>query len=111
MSFTRYPDTGTVTYLSGDGTTNSIGVFTPGTTTSISIICRVEPVSAGAPEYGRDENQNTIKIDLNVFTPLMSQVSLINDGKASLHFAGQEYKIVQVPQLQKMTELKCSLNG
>ena len=111
MGFARYPNFATVTFLAvaGTDTTNSIGVYTPGDRKTVVVKCRLE--QSVTPQYSKDENQNTIEIDLDVFTPLMSETSKIRDGKADLTFAGQNYKIVQVPELQKMTNLKCSLNG
>ncbi len=108
MVFSRYPDTATITII-GAGSKNAGGVFTEGTITTIAIACRVEPETE-MPAYIKDEFSNTIKIDLSIYTPLMTQTDLLRDGKSNLFFAGKRYKIVQVPQLQKITNLKCVKN-
>ena len=103
MAFARYPHSGTISYFSGSPTVNSIGVFTPGTITTMAVICRVEANRAGFIING-----NGIRIDYthNIYCPKLSYETSLQDGVSKFMYAGMELTIVQVPPFQKTTVLR-----
>jgi len=98
----KYPHTATISWLSA-GTTNSIGVWTPGTLTSLAITCDMQPVSG---RYVVGEGGAVLNYNWNGFAERFSgDTSIPNTAK--LTFASVDYIIVQLFAYQKHVEMKC----
>jgi len=99
----KYPHTATISWLS-IGTTNTYGVWTPGTlNTIVSIACDIQPVSG---RYTVGEGGAVMNYNWEVFTPLFSGSSSV-PKKAKLTFFSADHILVQLFNYQKHVEMKC----
>ena len=74
MVMERYPHTATISYY-GAGTTNSIGIYTPGTLVTIGIVCNIQPNST---KYIIGESGNMIGYSYNIFFPIFGENLEVN---------------------------------
>ena len=98
----KYPHTATLSWLSA-GTTNSVGVWTPGTLTTIGLVCDIQPVT-GRYEIG--EGGAVLNYNWHIFSDRFSGDSSVPDT-AKLTFFNKEHILVQLFTFQKHVELKC----
>jgi hypothetical protein len=98
----RYPHTATLSYLS-PGTTNTYGVWTPGTITNVAIECDAQPVSG---QYLTGEGGAILNYNWNVYAPLFTGYDSIPKS-AKLTFFSADHILVQLFAYQKHVEMKC----
>ena len=102
MVIKRYPHTATLSYY-GAGTTNSIGIYTPGILVTIGIVCNAQPNST---KYIIGESGNMIGYNWFISSPLFAGAESVPDG-AKLNFFSKEHIILQLFEFQKHIEMKC----
>jgi len=98
----KYPDTATITWLSA-GTTNTYGVWTPGTLNSLPIICDIQPTSGS---FITGAGGAVLNYNWNVFSKRFTGDTAIPET-AKLSFSSIEHIIVQLFTYQKHVEIKC----
>ena len=98
----RYPHTATISYY-GAGSTNSIGIYTPGTLVTIGIACNIQPNST---KYILGESGDMIGYNWFVSSPIFAGASDVPDN-AKLTFFDKEHIILQLFEYQKHVEIKC----
>jgi len=98
----RYPHTATISYYDL-GTTNSIGVWTPGTLNTIGIVCNIQPNST---KYIVGESGDTIGYNWFIMAPVTTGVGSVPDA-AKLTFFSKEHVVLQLFEFQKHMEIKC----
>jgi hypothetical protein len=99
----KYPHTATISYLSA-GTTNTYGVWTPGTVNTIALTdCDIQPASG---QYAVGEGGAVLNYNWDVFTPLFSGSSSVPKD-AKLTFSSADHIIVQLFNYQTHVEIKC----
>jgi len=98
----RYPHTATISYY-GAGTTNSIGIYTPGTLVTIGIACNIQPNST---KYIIGESGNMIGYSYNIFSEIFDGVDDVPKD-AKLTFFDKEHIILDLFPYQKHVEVKC----
>jgi len=98
----RYPHTATLSYR-GAGSTNTFGIYTPGTLVTIGIVCNAQPNST---KYIIGESGNMIGYNWFISSPLFAGVGSVPDG-AKLEFFNKEHIILQLFEYQKHIEMKC----
>jgi len=97
----RWPHTATISYY-GAGTTNSIGVYTPGTLVTIGIACNIQPNST---KYIIGESGNMIGYSYNIFSEIFDGVDDV-PADAKLTFFDKEHIILDLFPYQKHLEVK-----
>ena len=102
MVIKRYPHTATISYY-GAGTTNSIGIYTPGTLVTIGIACNIQP---NTTRYILSESGDMIGYSWAVFSPLFVGASSVPKA-AKLTFFDKEHVILDLFPYQKHIEVKC----
>lgn len=100
MPFLRYPHTAVLKWTN-PGTLNSIGIFTPGTSNTLGIVCNIQPNKG---RYVIDEKGDKIDYSNDIYAPLIT--STIPMG-ARIAFANLEKVIVQLNNYQTHTEIRC----
>ena len=103
MVIKRFPHTATISYY-GAGTTNSIGVYTPGTLVTIGIVCNIQP-NTNLTRYILSESGDLIAYNYNIYTEIFDGVGSVPDD-AKLTFFNKEYVILQLFPYQKHLEMK-----
>lgn len=98
--FKRYPHSAKIEWT-GTGTYTTLGVYAPGTSTSITLTCNVQP---GAGRYNVNEKGDRVAVALTVFSPLVT--ATIPDG-ARFTFNSKSYKILALSNFQTHTEIQC----
>ena len=101
MVVERYPHTATISYY-GAGTTNSIGIYTPGTLVTIGIVCNIQPNST---KYIIGESGNMIGYNWFVSSPIFAGAGSVPKA-AKLTFFDKEHVILQLFPFQKHVEVK-----
>ena len=101
MVMERYPHTATISYY-GAGTTNSIGIYTPGTLVTIGIACNIQPNST---KYIIGESGNMIGYSYNIFSEIFDGVDDV-PADAKLTFFDKEHVILDLFPYQKHLEVK-----
>jgi len=101
MVMERYPHTATISYH-GAGTTNSIGIYTPGTLVTIGIACNIQPNST---KYIIGESGNMIGYSYNIFSEIFDGVDDV-PADAKLTFFDKEHIILDLFPYQKHLEVK-----
>lgn len=99
MAFKRYPHSAVISYTK-PGTYTTLGVYTPGTITTLAIVCNVQPNSG---RYIVSPNGDRIDYENTVFTPLVT--ATIPDN-ATLTFNSRTRVIKQLNNYQTHTEIK-----
>jgi hypothetical protein len=98
----KYPHTATISWLSA-GTTNTYGVWTPGTLNTLHITCDIQPTNghivAGAG--GAILNYNW-----DIFAKRFTGDTTV-PSKANLTFFSADHILVQIFNYQKHVEIKC----
>ena len=102
MVVKRYPHTATISYY-GAGTTNSIGIYTPGTLVTIGIVCNIQP---NTTKYILSESGDMIGYNFNIYTEIFDGVDNIPDA-SKLTFFNKDHVILQLFPYQKHIEVKC----
>ena len=102
MVIKRYPHTATISYY-GAGTTNSIGIYTPGTLVTIGIACNIQP---NTTKYILSESGDLIGYNYNIYTKIFDGVDNIPDD-SKLTFFNKDHVILQLFPYQKHIEVKC----
>ena len=102
MVIKRYPHTATLSYY-GAGTTNSIGIYTPGTLVTIGIVCNAQPNST---KYIIGESGNMIGYNWFISSPLFAGADDVPKD-AKITFFNKEHIILQLFEYQKHIEMKC----
>jgi hypothetical protein len=106
MALERYPHTAIIT-TTASGSQSTAGVYTPGTTTTVSVTGRVEHE---AGKYIINEHGDRIDYDITMYVPSSEGIdSSVNGGK--LTYGGRDYQIVDVPPHQTHTEIRCGKAG
>ena len=103
MVIKRYPHTATISYY-GAGTTNSIGIYTPGTLVTIGIVCNIQP-NTNLTRYILSESGDLIAYNYNIYTEIFDGVGSVPDD-AKLTFFNKEHVILQLFLYQKHVEMK-----
>ena len=98
----KYPHTATLSWYSA-GTTNSVGVITPGTLNTLAITCDIQPVSG---RYVIGEGGAVLNYNWKVFSKPFTGSGSIPD-RAKLSFFSADHILVQVFNYQKHVEMKC----
>jgi len=98
----KYPHTATISWLSA-GTTNSLGVWTPGTLTTIHIACDAQPVSN---RYVTGEGGARLEYGWDVYADRFSGDTTV-PKTAKLTFFSSAHILVQLFTYQKHVEMKC----
>ena len=98
----RYPHTATISYYAA-GTTNSIGIYTPGTLVSIGIVCNIQPNST---KYIIGASGDMIGYSYNIFSEIFNGVDDV-PADAKLTFFDKEHVILDLFPYQKHVEVKC----
>ena len=101
MVMERYPHTATISYY-GAGTTNSIGIYTPGTLVTIGIACNIQP---NTTRYIIGESGNMIGYSYNIFSEIFDGVDDV-PADAKLTFFDKEHIILDLFPYQKHSEIK-----
>ena len=101
MVMERYPHTATISYY-GAGSTNSIGIYTPGTLVTIGIACNIQPNST---KYIIGESGNMIGYSYNIFSEICDGVDDV-PADAKLTFFDKEHIILDLFPYQKHLEVK-----
>ena len=101
MVMERYPHTATISYY-GAGSTNSIGIYTPGTLVTIGIACNIQPNST---KYIIGESGNMIGYSYNIFSEIFDGVDDV-PADAKLTFFDKEHIILDLFPYQKHSEIK-----
>ena len=97
-----YPHTATLSWFSA-GTYNTVGVWTPGTTNTLTITCDIQPAS---DRYAIGEGGAVLNYNWKVYAPLFTgSDSIPKDAKLSFFEAW--HIIVQLFNHQKHVEIKC----
>ena len=104
MVIKRYPHTATISYY-GAGTTNSIGIYTPGTLVTIGTVCNAQPNATGITKYIVGASGDMIGYNWTVFSPLFIGASDVPDD-AKITFFNKERVILQLFPYQKHVEIK-----
>ena len=97
-----YPHTATISYYNA-GSTNSIGIYTPGTLVTIGIACNIQPNST---KYIIGESGNMIGYSYNIFSEIFDGVDDV-PADAKLTFFDKEHIILDLFPYQKHVEVKC----
>ena len=97
----RWPHTATISYY-GAGTTNSIGIYTPGTLVTIGIACNIQP---NTTKYIIGESGNMIGYSYNIFSEIFDGVDDV-PADAKLTFFDKEHIILDLFPYQKHSEIK-----
>ena len=105
MVVRRYPHTATISYYNA-GTTNSIGIYTPGTLVTIGIACNIQPNSNSRTRYIVGESGDMIGYNWTVLSQNFAGAGSVPDS-AKLTFFDKEHVILQLFPYQKHTEMKC----
>ena len=103
----RYPHTATLVYTT-TGTYSTTGVYTPGTNTTVHIICTIQPNYYGN-RYIVGKSGDRIGYayhEYTVFCPLLSGINAVTDG-ACLRFHDRDHVILHLFNYQKHTEIRC----
>lgn len=93
MAIERYPDNATIVYVTGAATMNSIGDYTPGTSTTISVTGRIEPTSNKEGAYIISDSGDRIDYRMTMFARRFTDCDDIPVG-AELYFAGEQFRVV-----------------
>ena len=101
----RWPHTATISYY-GAGTTNSIGVYTPGTLVTIGIACNIQPNSNAQSKYIIGASGDMIGYSYNIFSEIFDGVDDV-PADAKLTFFDKEHIILDLFPYQKHLEVKC----
>ena len=102
MVIEQYPHTATLHWVS-EGTTNTVGVWTPGTLNTIGIVCDIQPASG---QYVLGEGGAVLNYDWHVFSlPFDGASTVPKDAK--LEFFNADHIMVQLFPYQKHVEIKC----
>ena len=101
MVVERYPHTATISYY-GAGTTNSIGIYTPGTLVTIGIVCNIQPNST---KYIIGESGNMIGYSYNIYSEIFDGVDNV-PADSKLTFFDKEHVILDLFPFQKHIEVK-----
>ena len=102
MVVKRYPHTATISYY-GAGTTNSIGIYTPGTLVTIGIVCNIQP---NTTKYILSDSGDMIGYNYNIYTEIFDGVDNVPDD-SKLTFFDKDHVILQLFPFQKHVEVKC----
>jgi len=105
MVMKRYPHTATISYYF-PGTTNSIGIYTEGTLTTIGIACNIQPNSNSQTKYIVGESGDMIGYNWTVFSEIFDGVDDV-PADAKLTFFDKEHVILDLFPYQKHVEVKC----
>ena len=105
MVIKKYPHTATISYYDA-GTTNSIGVYTPGTLVSIGIACNIQPNSNSQTRYIVSESGDMIGYSYNIYSEIFNGVDDV-PADAKLTFFNKEHVILDLFPYQKHVEVKC----
>ena len=100
----RWPHTATISYY-GAGTTNSIGVYTPGTLVTIGIACNIQPNSNAQSKYIIGASGDMIGYSYNIFSEIFDGVDDV-PADAKLTFFDKEHIILDLFPYQKHLEVK-----
>ena len=98
----KYPHTATISYYSA-GTTNTYGVYTPGTLNTVVITCDIQPASG---RYIIGEGGAVINYDWDIFAEPFSGSSSV-PKRAKLTFFSADHILVHLFDYQKHVEMKC----
>jgi len=101
MVMKRYPHTATISYY-GPGTTNSLGIYTPGTLVTIGIACNIQPNST---KYIIGKSGNMIGYSYNIYSEMFDGVDDV-PADSKLTFFNKEHMILQLFPYQKHLEIK-----
>ena len=99
MGFKRYPNTATITWLSGTPTINSVGVYTNGTLTTLAIVCDAQPA---AERYVIDDAGNKKRIRYDISMPLVT--ASIDKSTATVSFDGETFTLLNLMNYQLHSE-------
>lgn len=98
----KYPHTAKISWLSA-GTTNTYGVWTPGTINTIGLICDIQPNTG---RYLIGEGGAVLNYNWNVFSKRFSGDTTI-PKTAKLTFFNADHILVQLFNYETHTEIKC----
>lgn len=101
VAITDRPHTAVISYQA-TGTKDAEGTYTPGTETSISISCSIQP-NRGSQVSG--PNGDLIHYSYDIYSDPISQAGSIPDG-AKITFLGKEYTILELFAYQLHVEIK-----
>ena len=101
MSFRRFPHTALISWR-GAGTVNSVGTFTNGTLTTVSIACKAQPQSQ---RYVIDSDGNSQLVRYSISTALMT--ASVDKKTANVNVFDRDYKLIDLMNYQLHTELEC----
>ena len=99
---TKYPDTATISWMSA-GTTNSVGVWTPGTVNTVALVCDIQPVNG---QIATGPGGAILNYAWNVYSERFSGDSTV-PKTAKLTFYSADHITVQLKPYQKHVEIKC----
>lgn len=98
----NYPNTATISWLSA-GTTNSLGVWTPGTLNTLRIYCDIQPVSQG---IALGAGGKVLNYNWDIFAKrFIGDTAIPNTAK--LTFFAKEHIMVQIFNYIQHDEIKC----
>jgi len=98
----HYPHTATISWYDA-GTTNSVGVFSPGTLNTITIDCDIQPVSG---RFVLSEGGAVLNYNWHIFADLFTGHASV-PKTAELDFFSEDHVMVQLFPYQKHVEIKC----
>ena len=101
MVIKRYPHTATISYY-GAGSTNSIGIYTEGTTVATVIACNIQP---NTTRYIIGASGDMIGYSYNIFFEIYDGVNDV-PADAKLTFFDKEHVILDLFPYQKHVEVK-----
>ena len=98
----KYPHSATISWADA-GTTNSVGVFTPGTLNSIGITCDIQTKSE---RYIIGNGGAKLAYNRHIFSaPFTSSDSV--PKRAKMRFFSADHILVHIFTFQKHVEIKC----
>jgi hypothetical protein len=100
----RYPHTGIFTYTQ-TGTYTALGVFSPGTVTTLSVACNVQPAGGGSKRYVVNTSGDNVFYTYNIFSGLLP-TTLVRMNGVTFNFAGKEFPVVEMFNYQDHAETK-----
>jgi len=98
----KYPHTATITWVD-PGTRNTVGVWTPGTTHTIGIVCDIQEASG---QIATGDGGAVLNYRYRIYADRFSGVSTVPE-KAKLSFFSSEHIMVHLLDYQKHVEIKC----
>lgn len=99
MGFKRYPDTAIITWLSGTSTVATLGAYTVGTLSTLSIICNAQPASE---RYAIDDAGNKKRIRYDISMPLIT--ASVDKSTAQVTFEDEKFTLLNLMNYQLHSE-------